>query len=105
MLNNTKLIFFKGSLGCWSTLGFYRGVAHYNYNNREPKKQTSLYSITFMNATKKIAYTGFYGVTGMLVYTNPLFLPNNISREIYRFEVCARGLEDEKKTLYYNSIL
>jgi hypothetical protein len=79
----------------WSLLGFNRGMNLYNFNNQKYlEKPTYLYSVKFL-----------YGALGFGVYINPIFLFMTIPKEIYRLEVVLRGLEDEKKTHYYNVLL
>jgi hypothetical protein len=79
----------------WSLLGFKRGLNTYDYNyNNLAKKDTYLY-------ISKVQQ----GLLGIFLYINPLFLPINIYKEIYRLEVNIRCLEEEKKTYYYNNIL
>jgi hypothetical protein len=77
----------------WSTLGFKRGIDSYNYNCKK-----SLSSSLHVN---KI----FWGVTGTVFYITPILCFIAAYKEIYRLEVNLRGLEDEKKTCFYNEIL
>ena len=105
----------------WSGLGFYRGVKEYEYcnentvykpdsfgyehwdsnrhypRNQKDKNEPYLYSNGIEKATKKI----FAGLFGLFIYINPFFGLISISKELYRLEVCVRGLEDEKKTQKY----
>ena len=74
----------------WCGLGFYRGVNYYKYKT----KTNYLYTDSFTQ--------GFFGV---LIYANPAFLPTITYRELYRLEVNMRNLQDEKKSVYYNSII
>ena len=87
----------KKSLGIigyasWCGLGFVRGINSYNYNRYE-KKEDYLYLSS--------VGSGFIGV---VLYANPLFLPWSIYKEVYRFEVNFRNLENEKKSYYYNNL-
>jgi len=81
---------------CLGTLGFHRGINQYDYdhiyNNRFKKNQVY---------TDKL----FLGLFGSFIYMNPCFLPIIIHKEIYRLEINIRGLEEEKLTKYYNTIL
>jgi hypothetical protein len=86
-------------LAYWSALGFYRGVNSYKYENetytkRYAKPVRYLYSATLL-----------YGITGSVIYLFPVLLPITIAKEIYRIEVNLRGLNDDKKTRYYNELL
>jgi len=87
------------SLGtCWCLLGFKRSLNLYDYNYNKinsysNKKEPYMYSTKFAN-----------GLLGVFVYVNPLLLVITIPKEIYRLEVKFRGLEDEKKTSYYNQL-
>ena len=85
----------------WPLLGFKRGVDSYNYhysNNRlyrhsEKMKSPPLY-------LDKL----FWGVGGTFCYLNPITFLFVLYKEVYRIEVNLRGLEDEKKTDYYNEV-
>jgi len=82
---------------CWSGLGFYRGINHYKYKHDNDKYKISknyLYSDSII-----------YGFYGLIMYINPPLLPFAIYKELYRFEVNMRNLEDEKKTEYFNTVL
>lgn len=107
MIKRNATRVFTGFMGFWSSLGFYRGARHcmVNYYDEESFKQPLLYSKTAEKEIKKILYTGLYGIAGVLIYANPLFFPHNILKEVYRLEVCIRGLEDEKKSKRYTDIL
>jgi hypothetical protein len=96
--------------GSWAALGFYRGVKMYNYNYGGKKhleyeyiKNTNkpyLYSKTIENGGKRF----LSGLMGTVFYLNPFFWFIYIPKEIYRLEVNIRGLEDEKKSTYYNEL-
>lgn len=81
----------------WSLLGFKRGLDSYDYKYN---KFNSIKKETYLYISK-----GQQGLLGMFLYINPFILPINIYKEIYRLEVNIRGLEEEKKTDYYNNIL
>ena len=78
------------SISVWAGLGFIRGINSYNYYNNKPY----MYSSSFM-----------HGIFGVLIYVNPVFLPFTTYKEFYRLEVNIRGLEEDKKTDYYNEVL
>ena len=80
------------SYASWCGLGFIRGTNSYNYNRYE-KKEEYLYLSSFGS-----------GFIGVVLYANPLFLPWTIYKEVYRFEVNFRNLENEKKSYYYNNL-
>ena len=85
------MVFIAGS--SWSLLGFKRGLNYYDYNHdKHANKETYLY-------ISKVQQ----GCFGFFFYCNPIFLPFNVYKEIYRLEVNIRGLEEEKKTPYYNN--
>jgi len=99
-MNNTKRTIGLITIIGWPVLGFKRGVDSYNYhysNNRlyrhSEKKKYPLY------IDKSV-----WGVGGMLWYLNPVGLVFGLYKEVYRLEVNLRGLEDEKKTAYYNEV-
>ena len=96
MSNNRKAIFFISSWTCWSILGFTRGMKSYDYKhkkNNEIDKKSYMYN-------ERIG-TGF---VGFFLYACPLFIIPNLSKEIHRLEVNIRGLEEEKKSTYYNQL-
>ena len=74
----------------WLLLGFYRGIKSYEYSH---DKNNMLY-------TDKL----LYGLGGVLWYINPIGIPLNIIKELYRFEVTIRNLEEEKKTRKYKDL-
>ena len=82
------LVFVTGT--GWSVLGFKRGLQSYDYTYR---KEPYLY-----------IHKGQYGILGLFLYMNPLLLPLTLYKEMYRLEVNLRGLEQEKKTDYYNHL-
>ena len=81
----------------WALLGFKRGSNDYDYNFKKynfENKKSYLYS-------EKITY----GLMGIFFYVNPFLLFITFPKEMYRLEVNIRGLEDDKKTDYYNRLL
>lgn len=81
-------------IGAWTALGVFRGFKSYDYVQSKPKnRSTFLYSVKFL-----------YGLGGGICYVCPLLLPITFAKEIYRAEVVLRGLEEDKKTYYYNEI-
>ena len=91
---NDIMLIFSGS--SWTLLGFKRGLDSYDYNYNKYK---SIKKETYLYISK-----GQQGLLGVFLYINPFFLPINIYKEIYRLEVNIRGLEEEKKSDYYNII-
>jgi len=105
----------------WSALGFYRGVKEYQYcnenyvyrpdsiryehwdsNRHAPRNQKDTNEpYLYSNGIDKGAKTIFAGLLGLFTYINPFLGLLMISKELYRLEVCVRGLEDEKKTQKY----
>ena len=104
MMNNTKRIIGLISIFGWPALGFKRGINSYDYNysnnklyrnyDKSEKAKPPLY-------LHKIAW----GVGGIFWYLNPVSFFFVLYKEVYRIEVNLRGLEDEKKTDYYNEVL
>ena len=100
MNNNIKNTIMFITICSWPVLGFNRGLNSYNYHysnnklyqNSEHKKY--LYTEAFM-----------WGIGSTLAYVNPLMCFITLGKEVYRLEVNLRGLEDEKKTEYYNKVL
>ena len=86
----------------WGILGFKRGINSYNHDYlwrkyskyENPKKINSFY-------IDKISW----GIAGSFAYLNPATFLFVLYKEVYRLEVNLRGLEDEKKTDYYNTVL
>ena len=79
----------------WTLLGFKRGLQSYDYHYHK-----SIHKEPYLYISK-----GQQGFMGIFLYLNPLLLPFTTYKEIYRLEVNLRGLEEEKKTDYYNHIL
>ena len=76
----------------WCGLGFIRGINYYKYTH--DKNKPYIYSNSIID-----------GILGIFIYGNPIFLPIIIHKELYRFEISIRNLENEKKTKYYNNLL
>lgn len=89
-MSKKDLLVFVAGTG-WSVLGFNRGLQSYDYTYQVMHKEPYLY-----------IHKGQYGFMGFLLYMNPLLLPLTLYKEMYRLEVNLRGLEEEKKTDYYN---
>jgi len=77
----------------WTLLGFKRGLQSYDYTYKSSRKESYLY-----------ISKGQQGLLGMFLYINPLLFPFHMYKELYRLEVNLRGLEEEKKTDYYNQL-
>jgi len=75
--------------GLWLSLGMYRGIKKYNYENDKTNKDY-MYTNSLMN-----------GAIGVIVYANPFFLPLNLYNEIWRLEVHLRNLPKDSKTYYF----
>lgn len=100
-MNNTKRIIVLIPILGWPALGFKRGVDSYNYhysNNRLYRHSEKMKYPLYLD---KLAW----GVAGTFWYLNPLGLFLGLYKEVYRLEVNLRGLEDEKKTDYYNTVV
>ena len=97
-MNNTKRTIGLITIIGFPVLGFYRGIKSYDYNYSNNKIHKS--------PTKPI-YTDklLWGFGGMLWYLNPIGMFFGLYKEVYRLEVNLRGIEDEKKTAYYNEVL
>jgi hypothetical protein len=83
----------------WCGLGFIRGINYYKYKYYKYKyykyeqKDPYMYLSLILN-----------GLFGSIIYGNPCFLPITIYKEIYRFEINMRNIENEKKTDFYNEL-
>ena len=76
----------------WSALGFKRGLNSYDYRHSNNSKQP-FYADKLM-----------WGIGSTTIYLNPILFCIVVYKEMYRLEVVLRGLEDEKKTDYYNRV-
>ena len=86
-------------IGMWPLLGFKRGMDSYDYHHS--KKHAYIreqHSPLFID---KIGW----GICSTIAYINPCTIPFILYKEVYRLEINIRGLEDEKKTDYYNEVL
>jgi hypothetical protein len=92
MSRKDLLLFVTGT--SWSVLGFTRGLQSYDYTYTK-----SIHKEPYLYISK-----GQQGLLGIFLYMNPLLFPITLYKEMYRLEVNLRGLEEEKKTVYYNSI-
>ena len=92
MSKKDLLVFVTGT--GWSVLGFNRGLQSYEYTyHKSMHKEPYLY-----------IHKGQHGFMGLFLYINPFLLPLTLYKEMYRLEVNLRGLEEEKKTDYYNHL-
>jgi hypothetical protein len=90
-----------GTITAWSVLGVHRGIKAYDYNlNKENQLYNDNYKDRYFYSVAL-----FYGMAGFSVYINPFLLMITIPKEIYRLEVNLRGLEEEKKTDYFNQLI
>ena len=113
----------------WSVLGFYRGTKHYDYNCKqemikynekmtEYSKDMEKYNID-VKEYPKIHYrvpqkiekpqkyyisTVGYGLYGSSIFLLPYPGILFFFKEMYMLEINLRGLNEEKKTRYYNSL-
>ena len=114
----------------WGMYGFYRGTQHYSYTYNEDmekynqklhfdyNKDMERYNdninkyptICFHKPVAPIKPTKFYmtsmlyGLAGSFLYLYPVTGVIYIFKEIYRLEINVRGIDDAKKTSYYNSL-
>jgi hypothetical protein len=86
----------------WGALGFKRGLYSYDYKYNKNINKGYNYRIT---EPYLYSYKFAYGCFGVVLYLNPCLLFITIPKEIYRFEVNIRNLEDAKLTDYYNELL
>ena len=94
MIMKTKHYLSIIGVSCWSGLGFIRGVNSYKYyHNKYERDKPCLYTSLVGN-----------GFIGVIFYVNPVVLPFNVYKEIYRLEINVRDLENEKKSCFYNEL-
>ena len=86
-------------IGIWPLLGFKRGMNSYDHDY----SKNELY-IRPKGPPLFIDKIG-WGICSAFAYINPVVLPFILYKEVYRLEVNLRGLEEEKKTDYYNRVL
>ena len=78
----------------WGSLGFTRGVQHYNYQST--KRNEKFYYSSALG----------FGIGGVFIYANPILVFVTVSKEIYRLEVSMRkDLQDEINTDTYKLIV
>jgi hypothetical protein len=92
------MLLIKSVLVGMALLGFKRGINSYDYKYNKNNINKSLTSKEPYFYSHKIC-SGLYGI---IIYTNPVLFFVVVPKEIYILEVNLRGLEDEKKTDYYN---
>jgi hypothetical protein len=85
----------------WPVLGFKRGLNSYDYNFSNNKLYKHHEKAKHPFYLDKLAW----GITGTVMYLMPPFCLIVAYKEMYRLEVNVRGLENEKKTDYYNEVL
>jgi len=85
-------------IGIWPLFGFKRGMDSYDYHHLKNVYIRSESSPLFID---KIGW----GICSTIAYINPFTIPFILYKEVYRLEVNLRGLEEEKKTDYYNRVL
>lgn len=118
------------SLFGWGSLGFYRGIRDYSYENKIKmdlyKKDMNYYEYKKEIYKKdKIKYpnihlyepkqplkpiffylTSFsHGIFGSFLYVFPISMPVCFVKELYRIEINLRSVHDEKNTAFYNKII
>ena len=118
------------SIASWGSLGFYRGIRDYNYENKikmdSYKKDMNYYEYKKEQYKKdKIKYptmdlyepkqplkpnyfylTSFsHGIFGSCLYVFPMSMPVCFVKELYRIEINLRGVDDEKNTAFYNKLI
>jgi hypothetical protein len=99
----------------WTTLGFYRGYANYNFkynfhhqNNLdiiEERKKLGLSTSLYENSRAQYYYIEAInsGLMYSLMYFAPFILPFTLFSELRRLEINLRGLKEEKmKKSYYD---
>ena len=101
MKNNIKSIVAVTMVCGWPILGFKRGINSYDYNYSHNKLYSHGKQIKNSFYLDKLAW----GIFSAVVYLNPVTGLIGLYKEVYRLEVNLRGLEDEKKTDYYNEVL
>jgi hypothetical protein len=118
-----------GIAGLWSMLGFYRGTIHYDYSYKEDmvkynekmteyNKDMEKYNVNIKKypdihyrvpqkiekPQKYYISTVGYGLYGSSIYLFPYPGILFFFKEIYNLEIILRGLNDAKKTRYYNCL-
>jgi hypothetical protein len=98
MNNNIKNAAMFITMCSWPTLGFYRGLKSYDYNYSNDRIYKSSARPLYIDKT-------VWGICGIMCYLHPVGGVIGLYKEVYRLEVNLRGIEDEKKTAYYNEVL
>jgi len=101
MNNKIKSIVAITTIFGWPILGFKRGLNSYDYNYSNNKIYNNSTTPTRPLYIDKIAW----GIGGVIFYLSPVGVFIGLYKEVYRLEVNLRGLEDEKKTDYYNKVM
>jgi hypothetical protein len=109
-INDTmNKVVFSGVCG-WTILGFKRGIDSYKFNflkdELDKNKKSELDKNKKSESPRRPLYINkaYWGVVGAVFYITPVLCFVAAYKEIYRLEVNLRGLEDEKKTRFYNEI-
>lgn len=97
-MSNSKLF----ATFMWPLLGFKRGIDSYNYHYL--KNDSYKYSTNHKPPPLFIHKIG-WGIGAASAYINPFTILFVLYKEMYRFEINIRGLEEEKKTDFYNEVL
>jgi hypothetical protein len=123
----------RGMIGClasWGSLGFYRGIHDYNYENKiktESYKKDMIYyenkkeqykkdkmkypSMDLYEPKEPLKPNYFYltsfthGIFGSWLYICPITMPVCFIKELYRIEINLRSVNDEKNTAFYNKLI
>jgi len=97
-MNNSNIIT-RLTISAWCLLGLKRGLNSYDYNYSKNKiYRNSLIGPFYID---KVGWR----LVSSLAYINPATFLFVLYKEVYRLEVNLRGLEDEKKTDYYNEVM
>ncbi len=99
-MNNTKRTIGLITILGWPILGFKRGMNSYDYNYSNNRLYRHSEKMKYPLYLDKLVW----GIGGMLWYSNPVGGFFGLYKEVYRLEVNLRGIEDEKKTAYYNEV-
>ena len=105
---------------CWGTLGYYRGIQHYNFNynlklekynddlekyNKELKENLYVIPSSLPEKPNKFYLTTIIsGLYGSLFYITPIPGIFYFFKEIYRTEIYLRNMDDEKEKEYFNTL-
>lgn len=97
-MNNIKRFIGVIPICGWHALGFNRGMNSYDYNHSNDR--------IYKRSTRPLYIDKVcWGFCGVVCYLLPPLCFIAAYKEVYRLEVNIRGLEDEKKTCYYNELL